>query len=326
VNWKIKALMQKILALNRVGDKINHVNALLSKDYYSGGVRYHFNELFNKLDLIGWNGTKSNPLNHILEFGTGYFLIQLIILRLLGSKLLVSVDVTRDLHYNAVKQQFKHLFSQSNVDKIKERSALMPHEIDYLTNKLQNASSLAQILKLCNIIYKAPYELNDLDDLGNQYDFIFSNVVLEHIHPDDLEKIFRYTKKFLQKDGWIVHTVNFIDHFANPGFWGDKRISEFNFLKYSDKEWEFYAGNSIAYTNRMSWRFYYQLCEDNDLEVIRYIGQNYRDRKPFSVRKIHQDIMKKYRAPIDLKDLILYQRGTLCIKHKCFCNGRLNKK
>jgi hypothetical protein len=111
-----------------------------------------------------------------------------------------------------------------------------------------------------------------------------------------------------------VHTINFIDHFANPGLFGDKSISEFNFLKYSNKYWKFWAGNSLAYTNRLSYLFYLQLCKTYNLEVIEFIGENYRESIKLNSSLIHEDVIKKYDKPPNRGRLTEFQRGTLIIK------------
>ena len=111
-----------------------------------------------------------------------------------------------------------------------------------------------------------------------------------------------------------MHTINFIDHFANLGFFQDKSISEFNFLKYSNKKWSFWSGNQIAYTNRFSYIYYLELCEKYDLQIVDFIGENYRDRKELDVSLIHSDVLDFYTKSIDLNELVKYQRGTLVLK------------
>ena len=121
-------------------------------------------------------------------------------------------------------------------------------------------------------------------------------------------------KVWLTKDGVAVHTINFIDQCANPGFFQDKSISEFNFLKYADKTWDFWAGNDIAYTNRLSYVYYLELCETNNLHVIDFKGENYRAHHPLPKTLIHEDILKKYKSLQNVEDVCKYQRGTLIFK------------
>ena len=166
---------------------------------------------------------------------------------------------------------------------------------------------------MANITYIAPYKFEDIEKLSTSFTYISSQVVLEHVYPKIINEIFEKTKKWLQKDGVCVHTINFIDHFANPGIFQDKNISEFNFLKYSDKFWEFWAGNSIAYTNRLSYIYYLEMAKKYNLEIVDFKGENYRIRKELDPKLIHQDVLNKYKS-IHLEELTRYQRGTLILK------------
>lgn len=305
-----------MLAANRIGDRINHLHGSLKKNYYSNGVEYGFNELFLKLNLIelAEDDAGINRKN-ALEIGTGYFLIQPIILKLLGWNRIITLDITRDLFYSAVRKQISLLLQEKYLSKIRKSSRLAPGELNNLLRKLKEAKSLEQVTEICNIIYIAPYDFDDIARYELKFNLIFSQVVLEHIPPNILSELFHHTKTLLSSTGKIVHTVNFTDHFANPGFFGDKRISEFNFLQYSDKYWNFWAGNSLAYTNRLGYPYYYQLCEKCGLKVNNFIAQNYKEMKPFDVDKIHSDVMKQYKKSVNRDELIKVQRGIFVMTH-----------
>jgi hypothetical protein len=317
LHWKVKAILQKILATNSIGDRVNHLHGSLKKNYYSNGVEYGFNELFRKLDLIeSAEDDAGINCNNALEIGTGYFLIQPIILKLLGWNRIITVDITRDLFNSAVRKQLSFLLEEKYLSKIRKSSRLDTSDFNNLLRALKEAKSLEQVLEICNIIYIAPYDFDDIDDYELKFNFIFSQVVLEHISPGILSELFRYTKKFLSSNGKIVHIVNFIDHFANPGFFCDKRISDFNFLQYSDKYWNFWAGNSLTYTNRLGYPYYYQLCEEHGLKVSNFIAQNYKERKSLDSDKIHSDVIKKYKKFVNRDELIKAQRGIFVITHR----------
>lgn len=53
--------------------------------------------------------------------------------------------------------------------------------------------------------------------------------------------------RLLKKDGVALHFIDLSDHFQQQ----DASIAEFNFLRYSESEWERIAGNEFAYTNRL---------------------------------------------------------------------------
>lgn len=174
-------------------------------------------------------------------------------------------------------------------------------------------TSLKNLFNCLNIVYIAPYEFEDIEKECSSFNYIVSQVVLEHVPPSILNKLFQKTKRWLTPDGFAIHTINFIDHFANPGFFQDKSISEFNFLRYSDKYWAFWAGNSISYTNRLSYLYYLGLAKKCDLNVINFVGENYRERVELDTTYIHQDVINKYENPVNLSKLTKYQRGTLIL-------------
>jgi len=318
LNWKVKAILQKMLSTSRIGDKINHLYGSMQKNYYSNGVRYGFKQLFFKLDSINSHQAsfKDTPDKTALEIGTGYFIVQPIILRLLGWQKIITVDITRDVNFKAFKRQLEYLLHDPYISEIKKLSRLDSNEFNSIIQALKTSINLDLILKKCNITYLAPYNFEDIESYGIKFDLIFSQVVLEHIPPDELNKLFSYTKNWLKTGGYIIHIINFTDHFTNPGVFEDKNISEFNFLQYSDKYWNFWAGNPIAYTNRLGYPYYFQICEANGLKIVEFIEQNYKTQKPLGINRIHSDVRSRYLNNTDLHELTRVQRGTFVISQK----------
>ena len=232
----------------------------------------------------------------------------------MGFEKILTVDITKDVHFSTLKKQLNYLEEKINLDSIVKHSIFSEKEIKEKISAINQVNSINAIFKLLNINYIAPYTFEAIEKKIAQFDYITSLVVLEHVNPEILDQLFKKTKIWLKKDGHCVHTINFIDHFANQGIFQDKAISEFNFLKYSDKYWGFWAGNLIAYTNRLSYIFYLELCDKHDLNVINFIGENYRERKELDLNQIHTDILKNYSSNPDIKELVKYQRGTLLIK------------
>lgn len=311
MNWKIKAALQKLLALTKIGDRMNHIPATLNKKYHSNVVLYQTHECLRRLNYC--NIDLSSPKT-ALEIGTGYSLISTIVLSLLGFQKIVTVDITNDLKFSTFKKQVQHLELSENIDRIASKSIFSESEIKDKIKEIRQAESFSELFNLLNITYIAPYTFEAIEKQADEFHYITSLVVLEHVSPKTLESLFKNTKKWLTKDGFCVHTINFIDHFANPGIFQDKSISEFNFLKYSDAYWNSWSGNSIAYTNRLSYLFYLELCEKYDLNVVNFIGENYRERKELDLNLIHSDILKKYQSMPQKEDLVKFQRGTLIIK------------
>lgn len=311
MDWRVKAIIQKTLSLTRIGDKMNHLLATLNSKYHENIVTYQSHETLRK-----YSYTKLDTHNNLvaLEIGTGYNVISAVSLALIGFKKVVTVDITRDISFSSFRKQAKFLREGPFLELIQKYSSYPLTLLESKISKINACNSFEELFKELNIIYLAPYTFDDITDSCSNFDYITSQVVLEHVSPELLNELFRRTKEWLKKDGYCVHTINFIDHFANPGFFQDKSISEFNFLRFSDKYWAKWAGNPIAYTNRLSYIFYLNLCKTYNITVVDFIGENYRKRVELNLNQIHSDILDKYELIPPLSELTKFQRGTLILK------------
>ncbi len=313
MNWRIKAILQKVLSFSNIGNRINHLAVIYKKDYYKHVLQYQFYECIRKFKLSKIDLT-NNKLN-ALEIGTGYSIVAPITLYLLGFDKIITVDISNDISLKSFKKQILHLYSKKQLNVLLKESIYTEIELINKIDKIISFNSLTEIFSFCNIIYIPNYNFDDIDTLGYNYDYIYSQVVFEHIQPKILVELFSKIKKWLKPKGQSVHTINFIDHFANPGFFQDKSISEFNFLQYSDNYWKSWTNNDIAYTNRLSYLFYVNLCTTNNFNDINFIGENYRIGMDFSTKLIHNDVLNKYKNLKNLEELIKYQRGTLVFQN-----------
>ncbi|WP_298510345.1 methyltransferase domain-containing protein [uncultured Kordia sp.] len=313
MHWKIKASLQKILHFTKIGDQLNHIPATLIKDYHKNVCLYQYYECIRKFEASNIQ-LATETKKSALEIGTGYSLIAPVILYLLGFETVVTVDISKDVSMKTFQKQIQYLNDDALLQTIVKHGKFSLSEIKEKLTQIQSFKTLEKVVAFCNIIYIPRYTLDAIESTQNSFDYICSQVVFEHIPPAFLQDLFAKMKVWLTEDGRAVHTINFIDHFANPGFFQDKNISEFNFLKYSDATWNFWAGNDIAYTNRLSYLYYLELCEANELTVIDFIGENYRAHHPLPAAAIHEDIIKKYKQLSNVEYVCKYQRGTLIFK------------
>lgn len=310
MDWHIKALIQKALSLTNIGDKLNHHLITFNKNYHRNVVTYQTHECLRKFRYCNLDLRQGQTA---LEIGTGYSIVSAVVLALIGFEKVITVDVTPDISFKTFKKQLPYLNGKKFLEDVSLNSIYSREEIKRRIDFLNNQASFTQVFEFLNIIYIAPYRFSDIERIIEKVDYISSQVVLEHIHPDVLETLFEKTKLWLNAGGYCVHTINFIDHFANPGFFRDKGISEFNFLRYSDRYWSFWSGNPIAYTNRLSYRYYLELSKKNNITIVDFKGENYRERIELDRSLIHKDILKKYQNAPDPEDLTKYQRGTLIL-------------
>ncbi len=94
-------------------------------------------------------------------------------------------------------------------------------------------------------------------------DLITSNNTFEHIPAADLEAILRAFARLCKPDGVGSHLTDLADHYA--GF--DPSITVYNFLRYSDGEWQKY-NNRLQYQNRLRWSEYRAIIDDAGWSLI----------------------------------------------------------
>jgi hypothetical protein len=92
---------------------------------------------------------------------------------------------------------------------------------------------------------------------------ILSNSTLEHIPPDDLQRIFARFRRLLAADGLMSHTIDTSDHYAHD----DDRITPYNYLRFDDKTWRWF-NNPLLYQNRLCSADYLQLHHAHEFELL----------------------------------------------------------
>lgn len=117
-----------------------------------------------------------------------------------------------------------------------------------------------------------------LDMATDSLDLVCSNNTLEHIPCDVIAGILRELHRVLRPGAVMSHFIDMADHYANF----DRGISEYNFLRFSERAWRLF-NNQLQYQNRLRASDFRQLHqqagfallhEENDtraLEVLRAV-------------------------------------------------------
>ena len=122
MNWKIKAILQKILSKSKLGDHLNHIPVTLNKNYHKNVVIYQTYECLRKFNL---SSTNLSAKKIALEIGTGYSLIASTVLSLLGFHEVITVDITYDIKFKTFKKQIHYLKSPELIKNILSKVLLL---------------------------------------------------------------------------------------------------------------------------------------------------------------------------------------------------------
>jgi len=182
-----------------------------------------------------------------LEIGTGHQMNIPIALWLLGASRIVTVDLNPHLKAELVFEDIAYIKEhRQEIERLFERAQGLVFA-ERFRQLIKFKHTLQDLLTMTNIQYLAPADAARLDLEPQSVDYHISYATLEHIPPRSLECILQEGKRLLRQRGLFVHFIDFSDHFAHS----DNSISAANFLQFSDKEWECWAGNRYMYHNRL---------------------------------------------------------------------------
>ncbi|MGX1022919.1 hypothetical protein [Psychroflexus sp. MBR-150] len=263
---KVKTIVFKILDVlpKRIGYWAYHgfqKITLKEVSFYQHTNRKSFNQIKkilrnNKVNLEGKN---------VLEIGSGWFPIIPILFK---NELNINKCYTFDINEHYSKKRIK--------------STLKIFENNFKTNK-NNLPSFIKYFPSTNV---SNFKIND------NIDFVISRFVLEHISEDELLKIHYHLYNQISKSAQILHLISPSDHRA----YSDKSLSLYDFLKYSDKEWD-KIQTKFDYHNRLRLPDYINIFKKAGfkIEFLNYedVNKNSDKYKKFKKLNIHYDY-KKY--------------------------------
>lgn len=316
LDWRIKASIQKVFSLFKVGDKLNHFGTrLMNPNYMEQKVHYHINNALRHLKYLNNCGYRLSDDDIFLELGTGFAILQALTMVLLGAKKVITVDITKDIRFNECLK-YASMLSDYNIKRITDKSLYTEDEIKDILDWLKKSISFDDFLQRARVTYIAPYSFSDLRPFAGTVNVCYSQVVLEHIPEHVMRKIFTESKWLLADNGYHSHIVNLTDHYRNYGIFRDNRITDVNFLRYSDKYWTWWCGNDIAYVNRLRFPFYIKFFEELGFKILEVDKQkdNHRMNELSSYSEIHDDIKSKYEKSELMNTLWVQKFHLICQK------------
>ena len=231
VHWKAKVAIQWALARLPYGEQVNFQLQKLNGHYSDGRLNQKIREARETLRYLS-RFVKLQGAT-VVEVGTGWNLTGPLAMVELGAKTVHTYDIHR------------HLRSD-----LSRRSArLMGLNLDQAMGSIE---------------YHAPADASRTGQPGQSVDLFYSHEVLEHIPRKEIVAILNESKRVLRPGGIVYHDIHPRDHYAG---WG-KNVSKVNFLRYSDRAWDFWVQNRISYHNRMRAREFLDIFREGGLKAV----------------------------------------------------------
>jgi len=235
INWKLKSLLYKILSHL----KLNKTLYFIQK-YVTRSSNVDINPSI-KLWKLHSENIKEHQIKSMLEIGAGKSLEQNIFFSYFFN--------------NSLKQTVIDIKKMIDFDLVNEASI----QISKLLNvqKLKSVSSFDDLFNFYNIKYISPCTTQNLIEEKKVFDLCVSTNTLEHFSIKDLRMLFKDLGIVLKKNGYISAIIDYSDHYSHT----DRNISELNFLRYSEKQWQNY-NNTYLYQNRLRHDDYVKLLNE----------------------------------------------------------------
>lgn len=266
MNWKLKAIIQNAISL--LPSSVSYETYYWVQRHFGGLKKFNpVSRLTAALEiwkLIQKQGyTPSGKV--FFEVGTGRVPTVPIAYWLMGAEQTITVDLNPYLKAQLVREAVQYI-SENKDDILNLFGSLIDvARFDRLLSFVKDFPfSLPAFLDLCRVRYIAPGDAGDTHLPDQSVDFHTSYTVFEHIPLDDLRRILTEGNRIVTSDGLFIHHIDYSDHFSHS----DNSISAINFLQYSDKAWNRYAGNRYMYTNRLRHDDFIELFESAGHRIL----------------------------------------------------------
>lgn len=259
MHWKLKALTQFGFAKLPYGVRFNHL-AQRARGAFKPAAQMlgllpqgrYLRAMDARLSLEGIKA---------VEIGPGWQGVGTLLLHLFGVKSNFAVDHKPHLRFD--RMIGLAATARRNVAELAEAMGKPEAAVAAKLDLIPQARDLPALLAQMGVTYAAPGDAAATGLPDASVDLVFSYGVLEHIPRDALAAISEETRRILKPEGRACHNIGLHDHFHNAGLGNGV-----NFLRYSQRVWDFWNANAILYHNRMRLPEYLELFAKAGLEPI----------------------------------------------------------
>jgi SAM-dependent methyltransferase len=263
VDWRIKGLIQKVLAALPAGSRLNSALQLRM-----GGLRQFDRNVDTKvcddwLVLASHMQELAIPIQGrvFVEVGSGWYPTLPVCFHLAGASRCLTFDLHRLMDWALTRRMLERL--ERHLPRISAQLKIDEPVLRDRLAKLRQARDMQDFLQRAGIEYRAPADATRTGMPDASVDVFFSNSVLEHVPGPVIADLMRETRRVLAPGGIALHSVNCGDHYA----YFDRRITQMNYLRYSAAQWWIW-NNDLQYQNRLRADDFLKLARDAGMDVV----------------------------------------------------------
>jgi SAM-dependent methyltransferase len=256
MNWKAKAMVQRCLSRCPFGIQANYllqrcVQKSLPID--DDTVRQVAAIAALHLDSLSQHSHKAPRDATCLEIGAGTDLTLPLLFYAHG----VNHHTTLDIMPLA-----RRFLVNSSIVRMRSIDLPLARRPDWLVESTQDLP--LALRERYGINYLAPCDARRTGLPGGAFDLITSTDTLEHVPAPDLPPILKECRRLLAPGGLLSLYIDHRDHYS----YADRRISVYNFLRYSDAAWSRF-NSPLQYQNRQRHSDYLEAAGSCGFRIVK---------------------------------------------------------
>lgn len=263
MNWRIKGIVQKALALLPGGSVLNNRMQLRL-----GGLRDFEKNVDTKVQadwLVFVDHLRKLRIpmegKRLLEIGTGWYPTLPACFAIAGASSCLTFDVRRLLDWGLTRRMLLRL--EKHLPEMAAKADASESGFRERWARIVAARDLEEFLRISGIDYRAPEDAAATSVADASVDVVFSNSVLEHVPRAVIGALMREARRVLRPGGIAMHSVNCGDHYA----YFDRSITQIHYLRYSELHFSLW-NNSLQYQNRMRANEFVEIAEQAGLRTV----------------------------------------------------------
>lgn len=263
MDWRVKGVLQKTLSIVPGGTALNSHLQLRLGDLRNFEKNVDIKVGGDWLTLMGYLRRAHVPVAdlEILEIGSGWHPALPLCFSLAGVRSCRTYDIVRHMSPELTFRMLDRL--EAHLPKIADAARLNKHRVEWAYAELKLAKTLDDLLRRARVHYMAPGDAAATGLAEGSVDMVYSNSVLEHVHPQILPRLMTESMRILRPGGVAAHCVACNDHYAHF----DRKISFVNFLRYGEGMWKLW-NNDLNYQNRLRKSDFLSIVNEAGFEVV----------------------------------------------------------
>ena len=291
VSWRLSMIGERMLDFMPFAYRIHGLFERTKSDEYlnfvqTEGVKGRINHWKFFYDNIS---CKLNS-KKVLEIGTGWSGIDLILLHLFGVSDIYSIDKAAHLDLKVCK---------AGLEGLKESAGEIENTfgIDDVLNKLIRipTDTLNAFLKHIKVHYCVGKELNEIYIEKSTIDLFYTYSCLQIIPLTELRRLLEAVTFVLKQGAILYNDVRFIDN----NYKVQENLNPFGYLQYSDWLWNLIQSRKFNYHNRLRHSEFLKLMCQYGFELVA-------ERNSILDKSLIQSVkLDKRFAAVDINDLVI---------------------